>query len=156
MPTGPRFTLQEISDRLEIDDVLSRYTFAIDTKDFDALDDVFTPDATIDYTTSGGIKGTYPEVKAWLAKALRLFPTTQHLLGNKRVTIDGDAATSRTHFYNPMVAPKDGGGGIQMFYVGGYYNDRLVRTPDGWRIADRFEETAWMDGALPTNLEIPT
>ena len=65
-------------------------------------------------------------------------------------------ATSRTYFYNPMVAPKNGGGGIQMFYVGGYYNDRLVRTADGWRIADRFEETAWMDGALPTNLEIPS
>ena len=64
MSAGPRFTLQELSDRLEIDDLLSRYTFAIDERDFDALDDVFTPDATIDYTTSGGIKGSYPEVKA--------------------------------------------------------------------------------------------
>jgi 3-phenylpropionate/cinnamic acid dioxygenase small subunit len=155
MAAGPRYSLQEISDRLEIDDLLSRYTFAIDNKDFDALDAVFTPDATIDYTTSGGIKGRYPEVKAWLAKALSMFPMTQHLLGNKRVTIDGDAATSRTHFFNPMGAPKEGGG-LQLFYVGGYYQDRLLRTADGWRIADRFEETAWMDGTLPTNLDIPT
>lgn len=154
MSAGPRFTLQEISDRLEIDDLLSRYTLAIDGKDFDALDEVFTPDATIDYTTSGGTKGVYPDVKAWLAKALANFPMTQHLLGNKRVTIDGDTATSRTYFYNPMGAPKEGGG-LQMFYVGGYYNDRLVRTADGWRIADRFEETAWMDGVLP-NIEVPT
>jgi 3-phenylpropionate/cinnamic acid dioxygenase small subunit len=154
MADGPRFSPQDVSDRLEIDDLLSRYTFAIDAKDFDALDTVFTPDAQIDYTTSGGIKGAYPEVKAWLAKALAMFPTTQHLLGNKRVTLDGDTATSRTYFYNPMGAPKKGGG-LQMFFVGGYYNDRLVRTPDGWRIAERFEETAWMDGQLPTDLQIP-
>ena len=77
MAAGPRYSLQEISDRLEINDLLSRYTFAIDNKDFDALDAVFTPDATIDYTTSGGIKGRYPEVKAWLAKALSMFPMTQ-------------------------------------------------------------------------------
>ena len=154
MADGPRFTLQDVSDRLEIDDLLSRYTLAIDAKDFDALDAVFTPDALIDYTTSGGVKGAYPEVKAWLAKALAMFPMTQHLLGNKRVTLDGDTATSRTYFYNPMGAPKKGGG-LQMFFVGGYYNDRLVRTPDGWRIAERFEETAWMDGQLPTDLQIP-
>ena len=155
MSSSARYSLQEISDRLEIDDLLSRYTLAIDGKDFDALDEVFTPDATIDYTTSGGIKGQYPEVKAWLAKALSLFPMTQHLLGNRRVAVDGDAATSRTYLSNPMGAPKDGGG-LHMFYVGGYYNDRLVRTADGWRITDRFEETAWMDGRPPANLEIPT
>jgi 3-phenylpropionate/cinnamic acid dioxygenase small subunit len=156
MADGPRFSLQEISDRLEIDDLLSRYTFAIDDKDWDALDDVFVPDAQIDYTTSGGIKGAFPEIKAWLAKTLVMFPMTQHVLGNRRVTFDGDTATSRTYFFNPMGAPKgDGGDGLQLFYVGGYYNDRLVRTGDGWRIAERFEETAWMDG-LPANLQIPT
>ena len=47
--------LQEISDRLEIADVLTRYTRAIDTGDWDKLDTVFTPDAEIDYTESGGI-----------------------------------------------------------------------------------------------------
>jgi hypothetical protein len=150
MSAGPRFTLQEVSDRLEIDDLLSRYTFAIDEQDFDALDNVFTPDATIDYTTSGGISGMYPEVKAWLAKVLPIFPATQHMLGNKRVTIDGDTATSMVHFYNPMRSPGENGSG-PMFYLGGYYNDRLVRTPDGWRIADRFEQAVWTDGAMPAN-----
>jgi ketosteroid isomerase-like protein len=151
MSAGPRFTLQELSDRLEIDDLLSRYTFAIDERDFDALDDVFTPDATIDYTTSGGIKGSYPEVKAWLAKVLAIFPAGQHMLGNKRVTIDGDTAASVAHLYNPMRMPGKGGDDGPMFYVGGYYKDRLVRTPDGWRIADRFEQSVWTDGAMPAN-----
>ena len=40
----------EISDRLEIADVLTRYTRAIDAGEWDRLDTVFTPDADIDYT----------------------------------------------------------------------------------------------------------
>jgi len=37
--------LQEMSDRLEIQALLARYAHAIDTRDWDGLDDVFTPDA---------------------------------------------------------------------------------------------------------------
>ena len=37
-------SLQEISDRLEIQDLLSRYSYAIDERNWDGLDDVFTPD----------------------------------------------------------------------------------------------------------------
>ena len=43
-------SLQEISDRIEIEDLLQRYTAAIDAKDWDLLGSVFTPDATLDYT----------------------------------------------------------------------------------------------------------
>ena len=57
VPEFRRVDLQEISDRLEITDVLTRYTRAIDTGDWDRLDTVFTPDAEIDYTESGGIAG---------------------------------------------------------------------------------------------------
>ena len=43
-------SLQQISDRIEIHDLLVRYSHAIDTRNFDALDQVFTPDAFIDYS----------------------------------------------------------------------------------------------------------
>ena len=70
--------LQTISDRIEIDDLLTRYTRAIDTGHWDGLDEVFTPDARIDYTDTGGLAGGYPEVKRWLAENLPLFPRRQH------------------------------------------------------------------------------
>ena len=74
--------LQQISDRLEITDVLTRYTRAIDTGDWDKLDTVFTADAAIDYTESGGIAAAYPEVKPWLAEVLpAFFPKRMHTLG---------------------------------------------------------------------------
>ena len=55
--------LGQLRDRLEIEDLLTRYCAAIDAKDFDLLDEVFTADATIDYTRSGGICDRYPTVK---------------------------------------------------------------------------------------------
>ncbi len=49
-------SIQEISDRIRINDLLVRYTLAIDTKDYDLLDRVFRPVARVDYSTSGGIR----------------------------------------------------------------------------------------------------
>jgi len=140
--------LAALADRLEIEEVLTRYAWALDSKEFDRLDDVFTADAHIDYTSSGGVAGAFPEVKAWLAQVLPHFPAYQHLVTNKDIRVDGDGATSRSEFYNPMVTAKpDGSRGI--FFVGGEYHDQLTRTPQGWRITDRVEKSIWTDGDFP-------
>ena len=147
-------SLREISDRIAIGDLLTRYTVAIDKKDWNLLDTCFTPDASVDYTQSGGIKGKYPEVRTWLSKALSVFPITQHFISNSTVEIKGDDATARTYVINPMVFINPDGS-QHIFTVGAYYNDKLVHTRDGWRIADRFEEQAYLDGSLPEALRIP-
>jgi len=147
------YSAEELADRLAIDDLLTRYAMAVDDGDWDALDTVFTPDATIDYTSAGGIRGSYPEVKAWLEKALAPFPVRQHLIGNKRVAIDGDRATVRAYFFNPMrLTLADGTS--RSAPGGGYYNHRLIRTPEGWRSQELVEDEVWRDG-LPGDLEIP-
>jgi 3-phenylpropionate/cinnamic acid dioxygenase small subunit len=140
--------LQALADRLDIEDVLTRYAWALDSKQFDDLDQVFTPDAHIDYTSSGGEAGDYPNVKAWLANVLPHFPAYQHLVTNKQITVDGDRATSRAEFYNPMVMAKRDGT-TSIFFVGGEYHDQLIRTPNGWRITNRVEKSIWTDGAVP-------
>jgi len=70
-------SLQEISDRLEIQDLFARYSFAIDERDWDALDALFTYNAVIDYSGSGGIRGSVAEIKRWLPVALARFPRYQ-------------------------------------------------------------------------------
>jgi len=42
-------SVQEISDRLEIQQLLVAYSTAIDQRRFDDLDNVFTPDAYIEF-----------------------------------------------------------------------------------------------------------
>src|ERR1700761_1277069 len=126
----------EISDRLEIQQLIVDYSTAIDTRHFDGLDAVFTQDAYIDYTALGGIEGRYPEVKAWLAEVLPNFPMYAHMLGNFAVRIDGDTASSRTICFNPMVLGGDKG---QVMFCGLWYDDEFLRTPDGWRMTRRVE-----------------
>ena len=144
-------TPDQVADRIEIDDLLTRYTVAIDTKDWVLLDTCFVPDADVDYTSSGGIAGKYPEVRAWLEKALAIFPTTIHAISNSSIELDGDRATGRTLVNNPMVLPK-GEGGEFIFTVYAYYNDELVRTDQGWRIAKRMEEQVLVTGDKPGGL----
>jgi hypothetical protein len=133
-------SLAEISDRLEIQQLVVDYSTAIDSRRFDDLDAVFTPDAYIDYTALGGIEGRYPEVKAWLAEVLPNFPMYSHMLGNFSVRIDGDTASSRTICFNPMVLPGDQGGkGAQVMFCGLWYDDDFLRTTDGWRMTRRVE-----------------
>ena len=129
-------SLEEISDRLEIQELLVAYSTAIDTRRFDDLDHVFTPDAYIDYREMGGIDGRFPEVKAWLANVLPNFPAYAHMLGNFDVRIDGDTASSRTVLFNPMVL---GGDRNQILFCGLWYEDEFIRTPEGWRMSRRVE-----------------
>ncbi|SFR90913.1 nuclear transport factor 2 family protein [Sphingomonas jatrophae] len=147
-------SLQEMSDRLEIQDLFARYSFAIDDRDYDALDRVFTPDATIDYSETGGAKGSVAEIKRWLPVAMKKFPKFQHMVATTQLTLDGDKARSRTILFNPMVHA-DADGREHIFFIGLWYRDELVRTADGWRIASRYEEMGYAYDA-PTNMgEIP-
>jgi hypothetical protein len=133
-------SLEEISDRLEIQQLLVDYSTAIDKRRFDDLDSVFTQDAYIDYRALGGIDGHYPEVKKWLSEVLPNFPVYAHMLGNFSVRIHGDTATSRVICFNPMVLPeatkKDQ---AQVLFCGLWYDDEFLRTPEGWRMTRRVE-----------------
>ncbi len=132
-------SVQELADRLEIDDLLTRYATGVDRKQWDLWESCFTEDAYIDYTAFGGTSGSVKEVRAWLEKTLAGFPMTQHLVANREVCIEGDTATARSMFFNPMGVP-NGDGPHKLFLCGGYYLDKLVRTPAGWRIRERVEE----------------
>ena len=135
-------SIQEISDRIEIDDLLTRYATGVDRRDWGLLETCFTPDAYIDYTAFGGTEGHVKEVRAWLEKTFEMFGRSQHLVTNREVVIDGDTASARSGFYNPMHLPREGKADF-LFIDGGYYVDELVRTDDGWKIALRREEFSY-------------
>jgi hypothetical protein len=132
-------SLQQISDRLEIEQLFVDYASAIDQKNFDALDRVFTPDAYIDYRAMGGIDGRYPEIKAWLSQVLSKFPSYFHMVGNLSLKLEGDTARSTIICFNPMQVPL-GEGKSQVMFLGLWYHDEFVRTPQGWRMSRRVEQ----------------
>ena len=65
--------LQELADRQEIIDLLTRYTVAVDTRSWDDLRGVFTPDAVLDYTPTGGPKDGPDVVIPWIEQGLAGF-----------------------------------------------------------------------------------
>jgi hypothetical protein len=136
-------SLQQLSDRIEIDDLLTRYAVGVDRKDWDLWETCFTSDAFIDYRAFGGTSGNVKEVRAWLEKTMAMFPMSQHMVINREVTIEGDTARCRSGFYNPMTWPTPEGEPQKLSVDGGYYCDVMVRTPEGWRIKERVEEFSY-------------
>ena len=138
----PPLDLEKLANRIEIDDLLTRYATAVDSKNWDLYRSCFTEDAFIDYESAGGIKGKLPEVAAWIEKTLAMFPMTQHVVCNREIEIDGESASARSIFYNPMGLP-DGEDSQKLWFEGGYYNDKLIKTPDGWKIRERIEDSSY-------------
>ena len=132
-------SLQELSDRLDIQDLQAAYSHAIDTRNFDALDHVFTKDAFIAYTAFGGTAGGLEETKAFLTKALAMFGGFQHMVATSQVKLSGNRAIAKTICWNPMVVRRPGGE-EHVFFCGLWYLDEYLRTLDGWRITKRSEE----------------
>ncbi len=143
-----------LRERIEIEELLTLYCTAIDTRDFALLDRVFTPDAVIDYTRSGGIRGELPAIKEWLAKALEPFVLIQHMVSNFVIETSDDHGTSICSFFNPMGLPQ-ADGGVQTFFCGGFYRDRLLRTPAGWRICERTNDQRYQHGSPAPGLQRP-
>lgn len=139
--------LQQLSDRLEINDLLTRYAQALETKEWALLATCFTEDAAVDYSASGGVKGTLQEATDFLSQTIPLFSSTFFKITNAQVTIDGDDATGRTHFQTTMVLGERGA--ASYLVAAGYYLDRFRRTDAGWRITQRVEEPVFIDTFSP-------
>jgi hypothetical protein len=119
-----------MTDRDEIVELTVRYATAIDRHQYSLLTTVFTEDARVDYGEVGQWTGG-GEVAAFMEAAHVGATHTMHRMTNQAVDIDGDAATVRT-YVDALILFE--GGGVNPV---GYYDDHVVRTGDGWRIARR-------------------
>ena len=133
--------IRQLADRTAILDVVIAYASALDTKDWTALESLFTTDATWEYE-AGGERLLGPDaIVAQIAAALRPLEATQHLCGNHVVRLAGDQAEHSCYFQAQHVR-HDGA-----TYLGaGRYTDRLCRTPDGWRFTHRRLTSVWSSG----------
>ena len=129
--------IREMLDHYAIEKILKRYARALDEKNYDALDAVFTPDAVLDYSAAGGIKDAYPVVKAWLKEVLDPMPEMQHFTTNVEIEFDGDRARGASYTFNVNGVHAEGR--LQHMTVGAQYFDTFARTAQGWRITSRRE-----------------
>jgi 3-phenylpropionate/cinnamic acid dioxygenase small subunit len=135
--------LQTLIDERDIRNVAFRYCRALDTKDWALLDEVFLPDATGELGTPTTLVGI-EAIRGRIQKALGHLDDSQHLVGNHEIDVTGDTATHRCYLQAQHI--RADASGSPNYIVAGRYEDRLVRTPDGWRIAHRTLTVMWTEG----------
>ncbi|MBL88890.1 MAG: hypothetical protein CL517_01275 [Actinobacteria bacterium] len=133
--------IENIVDRIEIEDFFSRYARAVDTRDWALYRTLFTEDAHIDYSSSGGSVGNLDETVSFLSKALDMFEMSQHLITNiELLHREENEAHVLALFNNPMRLK-----GGSVWFVGGKYKHEMIKSTSGWRSKKLIEETLWFD-----------
>jgi hypothetical protein len=139
---------EQISDRLEIEDVLTRYCYAVDDREWEAYRALFTADAVIDDRVTGGLQSDVEEHIKYLKRALSKVHLSQHAISTVLVELSGNSANVRAHCSCPIVVDM-GEAEKQVFFQGLWYRNRLVRTREGWKISQLVEEGYWTYNVPP-------
>jgi 3-phenylpropionate/cinnamic acid dioxygenase small subunit len=125
-------TDQERVDRADIGDVLVRYATGIDRRDWSLFRSCFIEDCQADYGDIGTWRSA-DEITDWMRASHEPMGHTLHRITNLAVDLDGDRATARS-YVDAIVLVADTATGV---HAVGFYDDDLVRTDGGWRIARR-------------------
>jgi hypothetical protein len=144
MTAGGITPAEEVSDRLDIQDLLARYCIALDSRDFDLLETCFLPNSFMDYETLQPMPRGYLDFADVCRNLLEHVPVTQHLLGTISIHVNGDAATADSYVQATHVNEQG-----KASVTGGHYHDDLVRTAYGWRISQRVLRRQWGSGEPP-------
>ena len=144
-PTERDVVLQALLDERDIVALAARYCRALDTKDWPLLSEVFLPDATAELGVPTLLEGI-DAIRERIRTALEYLDDSQHLVGNHEVTVDGDVGTHRCYLQAQHI--REVPDGSPNYMIAGRYEDRVQRTPDGWRIAHRTLTVMWSEGNL--------
>lgn len=123
------------------------YAYGIDTRDWSWYRSIFTDVIRMDFASYNGAPAVTLEADEWVANCKVLFTgldATQHSMSNPLVDQDGDHARCRMYMQAEHFLRNDAGS--SGFVLGGYYDDSLVRTADGWQIEAVTLHVLWSRG----------
>jgi uncharacterized protein (TIGR02246 family) len=112
----------------EIERMIVAYAAANDSGDWDKVAAAYAEDGRMSRPTAPDdfIEGREAILAAFRARPPR---ASRHIVANIRVDVDGEAATATSQILLFTAAGQPP--------LVGTYQDRLVRTPQGWRFAER-------------------
>ena len=126
--------MQDWQQHQHISALLIDYGCALDNRDWQALAEVFTADARVSYGNLGLFEG-----QAAIVEVARAFiescGATQHLIGNIRISIDGEQAQARCYVQATHAALQSADARLMTLW--GEYRDQLVCSDGRWRISQR-------------------
>lgn len=129
--------VRDLIDRAAIDDMVTTYATSVDTENWERFRTVFKDTLFLDFGTFD--PSLSREIAAdelvEISKKVGNFDSTQHLIGNRRITVDGDRARCIADLNAAHYIEKDGQN--HCCFLHGTYTYELERTGDGWKI-DRY------------------
>ena len=141
-------TINSLSDKLAIIQLLNQFGMAIDLRDWDNFRNLFADSVIFDYSSIGEIAGTLkPEEIANTARQdLGGFQATQHVITNHLIKLSGDTATCKAHVRAMHFLPNDER--ESMLEIGGYYIAGLSCINSNWKIESWKFIILWSKGDL--------
>ncbi len=126
-------------DRAQIAELLTEYARCIDRRDWAGLQATYAEDGVMDHGAIAVGRDRVPELSE---KILRGVTASHHHVGSPHIEVDGDAATTHSHYFATHIAE----GGRVIRHGGGWYDCTLRRTPDGWRFTRVRATSGWREG----------
>ena len=125
--------MSDADDRFAIIATLDRYSEALDGREWEGLSEVFTADVHMDFEAwqQDGLDAVTKTIRSYLDGC----GPSQHLLGNYRIELDGDRATSKCYCRVMHMGKGEHEGKTYESWI--EYADELIRTPEGWRSCKR-------------------
>jgi len=120
------------------------YGFAVDSLRWELFDQIF---AAKDLYVRHGERDPWTDLEKFkndFATYHRVFDSTQHAMTNMICEIKGDRASTITYANWRLV--RFGAEGGDTWKGEGWYEDELIRTPQGWRIQRRQSRQVWREG----------
>jgi len=142
--------VRRLLDRAEIADVLGRYAYGMDARDWDMVRSCWAEKIAFDFTGLDLWDEPLESVdrEVWMRTLQAFFaalPASQHLNTPVLYEFDGDdRCTVIAVLHAKHWRPNESGDPLQT--VVGYYRDELIRTDDGWKICAMKEEVQFNEG----------
>ncbi|MBQ3426794.1 MAG: nuclear transport factor 2 family protein [Clostridia bacterium] len=137
----------EAADRIELKDLVDRFSVAADDKDAQAQTLMFTEDATVDSYRGSELISSYKGREAIgnaFGSFLARFDTVFHINGQQTVKIDGDTATGTAYCQVVLIGKNEEGKNV-MTTQGVRYTDTYKKVNGEWLIASRASNFVWTD-----------
>jgi len=137
----------QLQDKADIQDLILKYAWGIDSRDWGLFRSIFADELEMDYSSFNGAPAMTLSGDDWVAACKALAPgfdATQHTLTNFMIDVAGDTATTTVYVQAEHFIATDKG--ERSHTLGGYYNHRLVKSPDGWKISGLVFTVFWRRG----------
>ena len=123
--------IERLEVRAELQDLVTRYSMAVDERDLDTVIDLFTPDATFGHPSDPHIEGP-EQIRAHYRSRLTGLVYSYHYAHNQLIEWNGgDEATGEVNAHAEMAFPG------KLVIAALRYHDTYRRTDGVWRFAAR-------------------